>query len=209
MSMTDGGRLSANLEQPMTSSGPVTRDLLETFDDVRSRTFARLDGLTDAEYLWEPVASCMTLRADADGVFRADPRPTGGVRPAPFTTIAWRIWHIGADCLRGYGRFFEGQLQSGDDRHLWPGTATEGVQMMADDWSRFRTRVESLGDDRLLRPMGSRAGVYGHESYLLLALHALDEAAHHGAELGVLRDLYLHGFAAEEGPRGDVVGTTP
>jgi hypothetical protein len=45
--------------------------------------------------------------------------------------------------------------------------------------------------------MGSRAGVYGHESYLLLALHALDEAAHHGAELGVLRDLYLHGFAAE------------
>jgi hypothetical protein len=27
----------------------------------------------------------------------------------------------------------------------------------------------------------------------------LDEAAHHGAELGVLRDLYLHSFAAEQG----------
>ena len=75
----------------MTSSSPVTRDLLETFDDIRSRTFARLDGLTDAEYLWEPVASCMTLRADTDGVFRADPRPTDDARPAPFTTIAWRI----------------------------------------------------------------------------------------------------------------------
>jgi hypothetical protein len=190
----------------MTSPGPVTRDLLETFDDVRSRTFARLDGLTDAEYLWEPVASCMTPRADGDGVFRADPRPTGDVRPAPFTTIAWRIWHIGADCLRGYGRFFEDESQSGD-RHLWPGTAAEGVQMLANDWSRFRTRVESLGDDRLLQPMGSRAGVYGHESYLLLALHALDEGAHHGAELGVLRDLYLHGFTAEQGTHGDVVNT--
>lgn len=190
----------------MTSSAPVTRDLLETFDDVRSRTFARLDGLTDAEYLWEPVASCMTLRADADGVFRADPRPAGDVRPAPFTTIAWRIWHIGADCLRGYGRFFEDQSRSGDDRHLWPGTATEGVQVMADDWSRFRTQVESLGDDRLLRPMGPIADPYAHESYLLLALHALDEAAHHGAELGVLRDLYLHGFAKEQRANRDEVG---
>ncbi|MET7313681.1 DinB family protein [Streptomyces sp. NPDC005571] len=178
----------------MASPGPVTRDLLETFDDVRSRTFARLDGLTDAEYLWEPVASSMTLRADTNGVFRADPRPSGDARPAPFTTIAWRIWHIGADCLRGYGRFFEDEAPSGD-RHLWPGTAAKGVQMLTNDWSRFRTRVESLGDDRLLQPMGPRAGAYSHESYLLLALHALDEAAHHGAELGVLRDLYLHGFA--------------
>jgi hypothetical protein len=57
----------------MTSPGPITRDLLQTFEDVRSRTFARLDGLTDAEYLWQPVAFCMTLRLAADGMFRADP----------------------------------------------------------------------------------------------------------------------------------------
>jgi hypothetical protein len=31
-----------------------------------------------------------------------------------------------------------------------------------------------------------------------LALHALDEAAHHGAELGVLRDLWLHGFSEKQ-----------
>ncbi len=183
----------------MTSPGPVTRDLLATFDDVRSRTLARLEGLTDAEYLWEPVASCMTLRAAADGVFRADPRPPHDAHPAPFTTIAWRIWHIGADCLRGYGRFFDDEPQGGD-RHLWPGSATAGVQMLADDWSRFRARVESLGDDRLRQPMGPRAGAYSHESYLLLALHALDETAHHGAELGVLRDLYLAAGAPFQRP---------
>jgi hypothetical protein len=186
----------------MTAPGPVTRDLIETFDDVRSRTLARLEGLTDVEYLWEPVASCMTLRTAADGLFRADPRPAQALHPAPFTTIAWRVWHIGADCLRGYGRFFEDEHQGGD-RHLWPGTATEGVQMLATEWSRFRTRVESLGDDRLLQPMGPRAGAYSHESYLLLALHALDEAAHHGAELGVLRDLYLHGFVTGQATNPD------
>ncbi|WP_328982948.1 DinB family protein [Streptomyces mirabilis] len=192
----------------MTSHGPVTRDLLQTFEDVRSRTFARLDGLTDAEYLWEPVAFCMTLRPAADGMFRADPRPGGEVRPAPFTTIGWRIWHIGADCLRGYGRFFGDDPQS-DDRHLWPGTASEGVQELANDWSRFRNHVESLGDDRLLQPMGPIAGDYGHESYLLLALHALDEAAHHGAELGVLRDLYLHGVDMKQRANHDESSPAP
>ena len=67
--------------------------------------------------------------------------------------------------------------------------------MLAEDWARFRSQVESLGDERLLEPMGALGGNFGHESYLLLALHALDEAAHHAAEVGVLRDLYLHGFA--------------
>ncbi|MET8011302.1 hypothetical protein ABZU86_18165 [Streptomyces sp. NPDC005271] len=83
------------------------------------------------------------------------------------------------------------------DRHLWPGTAAEGVQAVADNWSRFRNHVESLGDDHLLQPMGPIAGPYAHESYLQLAHHALDEAAHHSAELGLLRDLYFHSFTME------------
>ena len=31
-----------------------TRSLLSTFDHVWSRLLARLDGLSDEEYLWEP-----------------------------------------------------------------------------------------------------------------------------------------------------------
>lgn len=30
----------------------------------------RLDGLADEEYLWEPVAGCWSVRADADGLGR-------------------------------------------------------------------------------------------------------------------------------------------
>jgi hypothetical protein len=176
-----------------TAPGPVTHDVLQTFEDVRSRMFARLEGLTDAEYLWEPVTSCMTLRANEDGTFRADPRPEPDPVPAPVTTIGWRMWHIGADCLRGYGRFFTGV--SPTNVHVWPGTAKQGTEALAEDWSRFIAHVESLGDERLLQPMGELGGRFGHESYLLLALHALDETAHHGAELGVLRDLYVHGYS--------------
>ncbi len=32
---------------------------------------------------------------------------------------------------------------------------------------------------------------WADETYLKLALHVLDEVAHHGGEIGLLRDLYL------------------
>lgn len=184
-------------EDPITqrpiAQGPVTRDVLMTLDEARDRLLARLDGLSDAEYLWQPVPDCLTVRPCADGGFRADRRPDDDVTPAPFSTVAWRIWHIGADCLRGYDRFFVGGIVD-DSRWDWPGTAAEGVALLAEDWARFRARVAAMGDTRLVEPMGSIAEPYGDDSYLALALHALDEVAHHGAEVAVLRDLYLHGL---------------
>ena len=62
----------------------------------------RLDGLTDAEYLWEPVPGCWSVRprgtssAPVQGgsgamvVEFAFPEPD----PAPVTTIAWRLGHL-------------------------------------------------------------------------------------------------------------------
>jgi hypothetical protein len=187
---------------------PITHDVLLTFEDVRSRTFARLEGLTDAEYLWQPVPDCMTVRRTDEGVYRADSRlpdssdssvSTGNpgnpgskadAAAAPVTTIAWRMWHIGSDCLRGYLGFFEDVPALGDPFE-WPGTADRGVLALEEDWARFIARVEALGDERLMAPMGPRAEEYADASFLALALHALDEVAHHGGELGLLRDLYL------------------
>lgn len=177
----------------MTVPDPVTRDLLAIFEDVRCRLFGRLEGLTDAEYLWEPTDDSLSIRPGNDGVFGVDelfPRSVPGV-PDPVTTIAWRIMHIGDACLRGYViNFFEDVPDLGD-RLTWPGTAKEGVQALAEDWERFISRVAALGDTRLLAPMGQGAGRWADETYLKLALHALDEVAHHGGEIGLLRDLYL------------------
>ena len=74
--------------------------MLETFDRVWARLRERLTGLTQAEYLWEPVAGMWSVRENADGVWRVervvreepDPVPV----PAPVTTVAWRLWHIGS-----------------------------------------------------------------------------------------------------------------
>jgi hypothetical protein len=171
---------------------PLTREVLVTLDEVRERVLRRLKGLTDGEYLWEPVPGCMTVRPSADGVFRADPRPRQEPQRPPFTTIAWRMWHMGSDCLRAYGRFFDDHPLG--DRQAWPAKAEAAVELLDADWDAFRSRVASLGDARLQQPMGERAGQYAHETFLQLALHALDETAHHGGEIGALRDLYAHGL---------------
>src|SRR5690349_5344942 len=51
-----------------------------------------LDGLTDDEYLWEPVPGCWSVRRRGAGWFveRTHPAPT----PPPVTTIAWRLAHL-------------------------------------------------------------------------------------------------------------------
>ena len=63
----------------------------------------RLTSMTDAEYFWEPVPGCWSIRprsaavtpmAAGQGELVIDfelPEPT----PAPVTTIAWRLGHIG------------------------------------------------------------------------------------------------------------------
>jgi hypothetical protein len=171
---------------------PVNRDVLAVFEDVRHRLFERLEGLTDAEYLWEPAVDSLSIRPGVDGIFRVDKSQAESVpgMPDPVTTIAWRVWHIGNLCLRGYVIYFFEDVPELGDRHEWPGTAKDGVQALAEDWKRFVSRIAALGDKRLLEPMGLGPGDWADETYLKLALHALDEVAHHGGEIGLLRDLY-------------------
>ena len=68
----------------------VKRELVDLSDEVWRRIRTRLEGLSDAEYFWEPTSGCWTIRQRADGTWMADwplPRP----EPEPFTTIAWRL----------------------------------------------------------------------------------------------------------------------
>jgi hypothetical protein len=77
-------------------------DVMGLSDYVYQRTRSRLAGLTDDEYFWEPVSGCCTIRRTGSGAYRADSadRPVAVLRPAtgagdpPFTTIAWRLWHL-------------------------------------------------------------------------------------------------------------------
>lgn len=150
----------------------------------------RLDGLTDEEYLWEPVSGCWSVRPQIDGTTTIDwafPTPD----PAPFTTIAWRICHLAGPCLamRVSSHFGDGSWTP--DRRDWPITAAGGIDFLERGYHAWHDAVRRGGIERLCRPTGPAEGPYARHPFATLVLHLNRELMHHGGEIGTLRDLYL------------------
>lgn len=172
----------------MTSPRLVTPLLLGGFDYIWARLVDRLAGLTQDEYLWEPAADCWNVR-EQDGQWLIE-RPMREPDPAPVTTIAWRMWHIGSDCLAGYVHSDSGEWALPVRDLEWHGDPDTAQRDMQAGYDAFRSHVVALGEERMWQPLGPKWGPYGDDSWAALVVHALDEVAHHGAEIGLLRDLY-------------------
>jgi DinB family protein len=162
--------------------------LLLGIDDAWQRLWARIAGLGTDEYRWEPVPGCWTVRSD-DGRWLADGSDTDP-DPAPVTTIAWRLWHIGSDCLASYVSRSLGDWPLPVRGHEWFGEADSALPVLQTAFETFRSRIEALGEDGLWQPLGPQWGPYAESTWADLVVHALDELAHHGAEVALLRDLY-------------------
>jgi DinB superfamily len=183
--------------------GDARADIMGLSDYVYQRTRSRLAGLTDDEYFWEPVAGCCTIRRTDSGDYRADDpdrpgavlRPVTGAGDPPFTTIAWRLWHL----VEVYGgkrnpQWLGVQRPAGgferDDPA--PATAAEAVAALERAHAFWQDVLRELPAAAWWEPLGRIAGPYAEDDKASLVLHQLDEQIHHGAELGVVRDLYLH-----------------
>src|SRR4051812_35416020 len=83
--LLDGASLVNSSRRTLQS---VKRELVDLSDQVWQRIRTRLEGLSDAEYFWEPAPGCWTIRQRADGTWMAD-WPLLRPEPEPFTTIAW------------------------------------------------------------------------------------------------------------------------
>jgi hypothetical protein len=160
----------------------------------------RLDGLTDAEYFWEPVPGCWSIRPRAEtrsamaagaGDLVIDfelPEPD----PAPVTTIAWRVGHllVGVFGERVASHF--GGPPVDYPSMVWPATAAEALAALDTVYGAWIKGVEGLDLDALARPVGPAEGPFAEHPYAELVLHINREAIHHGAEILLLRDLYRH-----------------
>ena len=168
------------------------------------RLALRLEGLTDDEYLWQPVPGCWSIRPDSEGVWHADLGSEGStatqLSPPPFTTIAWRLWHLGASPNPTWppprpstaaelidGWFGQASQSSADA----VSNADTARRLVTEHWLGFAEAVALLSDDDLLTVMGPIAGPFAESTALGLVLHIGDELVHHAAEIGVLRDLYV------------------
>jgi len=167
--------------------------LCSAFDFSWARLMERLDGLTDDEYLWEPVEGCWSIRSDGAGGWRIEGTVgnAGSPSPPPVTTIAWRLGHLAGIALGGFAdrRFGGGTLRVEDI--AVPGSAGEVPEFCERNYRAWRDGMASLDGEAWWEPLGPAWGPYAEANNVDLALHVLDEVVHHGAEVGLLRDLYL------------------
>ncbi|MGB3439850.1 MAG: DinB family protein [Actinophytocola sp.] len=157
---------------------------------------ARLDGLTDDEYFWEPVPGCWNVRPRDPGrpgsgtmtIDFAFPQPV----PPPFTTIAWRLGHVivGVLAMRNASHF--GRAATDYDSFPYAATATEALAQLDEEYATWLAGVEALGETGLARLCGEAEGPYAEFPLAALVLHINREMIHHLAEVSLLRDLYLH-----------------
>jgi DinB superfamily len=161
---------------------------------------ARVQGLTNEEYLWEPVPDCWSLRPRAEArtshtagmgdlvMEYAWPEPS----LAPFTTLAWRLAHVIVGCLAERTRNHFGGRPADYASWTYAGTADEALEQLDVAYDAWSAGVESLGEEGLARPVGAAEGPWAESPYADLVLHINRELIHHGAEICLLRDLYLH-----------------
>jgi hypothetical protein len=173
----------------------VKQELTLLSNEVYTRIRGRLDGLTDEEYFWEPAPGCWTIRQRADGRWTGDgplPRP----EVEPFTTIAWRLWHL----IDMYGenrapRWLDVPPQ-GDAIGLEapdstpPSTAADAIAMLDRAHDRWDAHLALTTDESLRVLIGPVGGGYAKRTRISYVLHMLDEFVHHGAEVSMLRDLW-------------------
>lgn len=158
----------------------------------------RLDGLTDDEYFWEPVPGGWSIRP---GGGRASMNLGGGdylieyahpaPDPAPVTTIAWRLAHVtvGLFAMRNASHF--GGPPADWATWVYAGTAAQALEQLDDAHAAWVKGVRGLGADGLAQLCGPAEGPFAEYSMASLVLHIHREVIHHGAEISLLRDLYL------------------
>jgi hypothetical protein len=158
----------------------------------------RLEGLTDEEYLWEPVDGMWSVRprdaattamAAGSGDLVIDfefPQPD----PPPVTTIAWRLGHliVGVFGARNAAHF--GGPPRDYFSQVWPAHATDALAALDEEYGRWVRGVRGLGPTELATPVGEAEGEHAAAPFADLVLHIHREAIHHLAEVAVLRDLF-------------------
>ncbi len=165
-------------------------------DRAYSRLRQRIEGLGDEEYFWEPVEGCWTIHPDASGAWvhdYAEPDPD----PPPFTTIGWRLAHL-ADCKVMYHEWAFGEATLTFPELPALRSAPAARDRLEQGQLLLRQDLENRADDDLdelrLTNWGERWPAWRIFSVMT------DHDAHHGGEIGCLRDLYRQLREGSPGP---------
>jgi len=178
---------------------PRLAPFLKQFDDARDRLIARLQGLTDDEYLWEPAPGSWSIRprehSQTNGPLGKEhwvmdferPEPV----PPPVTTIAWRMCHLTNGLLYRADYTTGTRSLAVDDYKIAP-DAQAAISSLAAGCETCRTVLTGTTDtdlDQIGRsqyPWGLDPGL----PFIEIVWWVNQELLGHGAEIALLRDLY-------------------
>jgi len=165
----------------------------------QQRLRPRLDGLTDDEYFWQPVRGCWTLSRRGEssapiglggGEFTMDYAKPPHERE-PVTTIAWRLAHLIS--LFGLPDAPHFTNPAADlSAFAYSGTAEGALRQLDEGHDAWISDVRKLGEAGIVRPQGAISPPeFADAPIAKLILYINMEVIHHGAEIALLRDLYL------------------
>jgi hypothetical protein len=140
-------------------------DVLDLFDHAWRRFRARMDGLGDGEWAWQPT-------------------------PDERLTLHRRLRHI-AELLREERNGPWLGLPAGSAPPAAEAADAADALLRAEEaYAAWRGRLAALPEEALAAPVGPAAGPYAASTRRSFALHIADELIHHTAEAALLRDLY-------------------
>jgi hypothetical protein len=174
--------------------------LLDQLETSRGYSQARLEGISDEEYLWEPAPGGWSIRRRAEATtadcygagewvldfVRGDPKP------APVTTIAWRLGHLYSGFSLRWDWTFGGKQLSRDSLEFSP-SAAEAQERYWDLMDRWRDSVAALSDEELDTVGLSQypGGLDPKLPFISIVWWTNREFIQHTGEIALLRDLWV------------------
>jgi DinB superfamily len=150
---------------------------------VAAARFA-IDGLGDDELTWKPPPRCWSVEVDPAGRRRL--QFVYGADPPPLTTIEWRLGHLGMWTIAYHDWIFGDATLRGEDVEI-PAGAGRMVSWLYEAQDRFVGATAALDEPRLDDDRPTQWDGLLPAWQLVWAIVA--EHFHHGAEIGLLRDL--------------------
>jgi DinB superfamily len=174
--------------------------LLDQLEATCEYSRARLEGLTDEEYLWEPASGAWSIRprdqAVTNRAFGAGdwvldlelPEPD----PPPVTSIAWRLGHLTSGFEGRWHWTFGGRDRDPADLVDFTPTATLALERFWSLVERWRDSVAALTDEQLDQPGFGQYpwGLDPQLPFIGIVWWTNRELIHHLAECALLRDLW-------------------
>jgi len=161
----------------------LTDELEAAYEMIRSR----VEGLTDEEFFWEPVRGCWTVRQDRPGHWAPDYPEPPHPEPPPFTTIGWRLVHVG-ECKLMYHEYAFGRAKRTFPEINSAHTGEDAIGRLEEGHALLRRDLDGRDDAALDREVLTNWGERWPAWRIFWAM--IEHDLHHGGEIGALRDLY-------------------